>query len=280
MNNGQYPKITIVTPVYNNVKYIKNCIVSVLTQNYPNLEYIVIDGASTDGTAEIIEKYKDKLAYCVSEKDRGQTHALNKGFEKATGDILAWLNADEEYLPGTLIKVGKAFQGQPDLDILFGNRIKIDESRHVVATTLVPSMHPKKFMIYTYGLLLSDATFWSRRLHNMTGELDDINFPHLAMDFDWFIRLSINVRHWKHMNDFFSVFIEREDRKTRKASTTECSGRKARNRVIKEIKIAKTKLIFGWLYYGIQRRWKCQGLKGLIWRPRLSTFLRIIGTKD
>ena len=92
-----FPRITIITPVFNNVHFIESCILSILNQNYPNLEYIVIDGGSNDGTLEIIENYAEKLTYFISEKDRGQTHALNKGFAKATGQILAWLNADEEY---------------------------------------------------------------------------------------------------------------------------------------------------------------------------------------
>ena len=102
------PKITIITPVFNNVQFIENCITSVLNQDYSNLEYIIIDGGSDDGTVEIIEKYAEKLSYYISEKDRGQTHALNKGFAK-TGEVLAWLNADEEYLPGTLSEVGNYF---------------------------------------------------------------------------------------------------------------------------------------------------------------------------
>ena len=136
MPKAQYPKITIVTPVYNNAKFIESCIGSVLNQKYPNLEYIIIDGGSTDGTAEVIEKYKDKLAYYVSEKDRGQTHALNKGFAKASGDVLAWLNADEEYLPGTLKKVGNAFLSNLKLDLLFGQRIVVDVNKKKLAQNI------------------------------------------------------------------------------------------------------------------------------------------------
>ena len=114
-----FPRITIITPVFNNVHFIESCILSILNQNYPNLEYIVIDGGSNDGTLEIIENYAEKLTYFISEKDRGQTHALNKGFAKATGQILAWLNADEEYLPGTLLEVGKHFKNYPSFCHVF-----------------------------------------------------------------------------------------------------------------------------------------------------------------
>ena len=137
-----FPRITIITPVFNNVHFIESCILSILNQNYPNLEYIVIDGGSNDGTLEIIENYAEKLTYFISEKDRGQTHALNKGFAKATGQILAWLNADEEYLPGTLLEVGKHFKNYPDLDLYYGQRIIVDINKNEIGRKYFPKMSP------------------------------------------------------------------------------------------------------------------------------------------
>jgi hypothetical protein len=114
------PKISIVTPSYNQASFIEQTIKSVLDQNYPNLEYIIVDGGSNDGSVEIIRKYEKHLAWWVSEPDRGQTHAINKGFARATGDIHAYINSDDYYLPGAFDRVADFFQRFPDTALLHG----------------------------------------------------------------------------------------------------------------------------------------------------------------
>lgn len=104
-----YPKISIITPSFNQADYIEQTICSVLDQDHPNLEYIIIDGGSTDKSAEIIKKYSKYLSYWISEPDKGQSHAINKGYEKASGEIINWLNSDDYYEPGSLKKIGEAF---------------------------------------------------------------------------------------------------------------------------------------------------------------------------
>ena len=115
-----FPKISIVTPSFNQGKYIEETIQSVLNQNYPNLEYIIIDGGSTDETIEIIKKYENELTYWISEKDNGQTDAINKGFTKCSGDIFNWINSDDYYEPGALLKIGNLFKQDSSINVVCG----------------------------------------------------------------------------------------------------------------------------------------------------------------
>src|SRR5215204_5758135 len=109
------PKISIVTPSYNQAEFIEETILSVINQNYPNLEYIVIDGGSTDGSVEIIKKYEQYFSYWVSEPDKGHADALNKGFAKATGEVMAWINSDDKYFPWTFATVAEVYSQFPEV---------------------------------------------------------------------------------------------------------------------------------------------------------------------
>lgn len=135
--NSHFPKLTIITPSYNQADYLERTILSVLNQNYPNLEYIIVDGGSTDHSVEVIKKYESYLTYWVSEKDRGQVHAINKALAKATGDWISFQNSDDVYFAGTFERFGKAATEQP-ADILYGDLFMItpdDEVTEILKTT-------------------------------------------------------------------------------------------------------------------------------------------------
>ena len=119
-------KISIVTPSFNQGQFLESTILSVLDQDYPDLEYIIIDGGSTDNSLEVIRKYTDRISYWVSEPDEGQSHAINKGWSMATGDIIAWINADDVYCPGAFSLVAKAFENNPDAVMVIGSGSSYD----------------------------------------------------------------------------------------------------------------------------------------------------------
>ena len=125
---SELPKISIIIPSFNQNEFIEETILSIINQNYPNIEIIVIDGGSNDKTLDIISKYKENFDFLISEKDNGQSHAINKGFNKSTGEIVTWLCSDDTYLPNCLKTVGEYFNKNPDVDFLYGNVISIDES--------------------------------------------------------------------------------------------------------------------------------------------------------
>ena len=180
------PFISVVTPSYNQARFLEETLTSVRTQDYPRTEHIVIDGGSTDGSVDIIRRHAPHLSYWVSEPDRGQSHAINKGFAQAHGDVLAYLNSDDTYLPGALHKVGEVFAQYPDVDLVYGDYVYTDvggqplRRRHVFASISYESL------LY-HDYLGQPAVFFRRSLFERVGPLDES--LHYCMDWDLFLRM-------------------------------------------------------------------------------------------
>lgn len=184
-------KISIITPSYNQAEFIERTIQSVLSQNYPDLEYIVMDGGSTDGTQEILKKYSDKIIW-KSEKDNGQSDAINKGLKIATGDIVAYLNSDDAYEPDAIKKVAEFFQKNPEKKWVYGKCKIIDKNDKEIRK---PITFYKNLLLknYSYSKLLSEnfisqpATFWRKELMNEIGYFDEKE--HFCMDYEYWLRI-------------------------------------------------------------------------------------------
>jgi glycosyltransferase involved in cell wall biosynthesis len=181
------PKISIVTPVFNQVNFIEQTILSVLSQNYPNLEYIIIDGGSTDGTLNIIKKYENKLTFWLSEPDKGMYDAVQKGFDRSTGEIMAWINSDDMYHPNAFFTVAEIFQTFPKVKWFTGMPTVYNERGIVVQ--LLGYMRWNKFAYYKYtkSFIQQESTFWRRELWDNAGGTVNTKH-HFAGDFDLWIR--------------------------------------------------------------------------------------------
>lgn len=192
----------MVTPSYNQAEFIERTILSVLNQNYPNLEYIVMDGGSTDGSVEIIKKYEKYLSYWRSQPDKGQADAINKGFRASTAELIAWQNSDDVYMPGAFEKIRAVFAKNKDVDVLFGNAYIIDTD-----DTILQEMryHPfsVRHLIYYGWNLTNQAAFWKTSIFKKTGYL--LNYP-VAFDWEWFIRLGLAGFKFHFVREFLGAY--------------------------------------------------------------------------
>jgi glycosyltransferase involved in cell wall biosynthesis len=203
-------KITVVTVCYNSARFLEGCLRSVVTQGYPHLEYIVIDGGSTDGSAELIKKYADRIAYWVSEPDKGQTDALIKGFQRSTGDIQCWINADDELMPHALSEVASYFQRHPDVDVITGDCILLTETGARLRVQRQLRFH--RFLWFNdHNYIAASSTFWRRELYERVGGLNPVF--NLNMDGDLFIRFA-EVTTLQKVRNLWSCFRVHPGQKT------------------------------------------------------------------
>ncbi len=181
------PKVSVVMPSFNQAQFIEETIRSVLLQNYPNLEFIIIDGGSADGSVDIIDRYSRWLAFWVSEPDRGQSHAINKGIARATGDILHWINSDDVLLPSALATAAKVFLGEPACRLLCGQARLIDAQGHSIGEVKSNFASWADFATRKCNIA-QVATFFDRDLFEELGMIDES--LEYSMDSELFLRFS------------------------------------------------------------------------------------------
>ena len=185
-----FPRITVITPSYNQGQYIEETILSVINQDYPDLEYIIMDGGSTDNTVEIIKKYENKITCWVSEKDSGQSNAINKGLRKATGDIINWINSDDQLQPGALGIIAKHFMANPQAVIVHGRIEYFGETKNYYSANLPVKDLETRYV--SHICMPQPASFFHRKLIDEQGYLDE-SF-HFSMDTDLFMRAGLHYQ--------------------------------------------------------------------------------------
>jgi glycosyltransferase involved in cell wall biosynthesis len=203
------PVISIVTPSYNQGEFVEWTVRSVFLQRYPALEYILMDGGSKDRTLERLEPYRERFAHFVSAPDRGQADALRRGFERSTGEIMAYLNSDDVLLPGTLAYVADYFRRHPEVDMIYSHRCMIDERNTVTSYWILPP-HCSA-LIRRWDLIPQETCFWRRRLFEREGNVDP-SFR-FAMDYDLFVRYLRSGRV-RRVSRFLGAFRVHGDSKT------------------------------------------------------------------
>ena len=215
----EYPKISVVTPVYNQAKYLEQTILSVVNQEYPNLEYIIIDGGSTDGTADIIRKYANQFEIgdlklenfiWISEPDKGMYDAIQKGFERSTGEIMCWLNSDDVFFDKCLFAIADVFMHHPEVEWFSGKSASIDTKGMITGVDDIEQIRFTKYDFYLNRAfwIPQSSTVWRRSIWEKIGGSLDTNLR-LAGDFDLWLRF-INVAPQYVVNTLIGTYRVRE----------------------------------------------------------------------
>jgi glycosyltransferase involved in cell wall biosynthesis len=226
---GDWPRVTLVTPSYNQAAFLEDAILSVLRQDYPNLEYMVFDGGSNDGSPEIIRRLADRLACWESEPDRGQSHAINKGWERATGRYVWWLNGDDMLAPGSLRRCVEYLEAHLEIDLVYGDLVNIDEGGRLLSPYPAWEFDLEGFL--TSGRHVTQPGALMRRdVVGRIGNLDE-NL-HYLMDTEYWIRLALSGGRLVHLPKVLALFRVHEQAKTQTGSMAAIEERYELNRRI------------------------------------------------
>ncbi|OGO37444.1 MAG: hypothetical protein A2W35_16300 [Chloroflexi bacterium RBG_16_57_11] len=200
------PLVSIITPSYNQGRFLEATIRSVLEQDYPHIEYIVMDGGSTDESVPIIHQYDNRLAYWESLPDRGQAHAINKGLTHARGEILGWLNSDDLLAPGSVRRAVETFQSQPGIDVVYGRLERIDELGRSIPTPILPKDRLEFGSAHVIGecIVNQPGAFWRRGIMDLVGLLDESLI--YGLDFQYWIRMALAGARFKRVDSVVAYF--------------------------------------------------------------------------
>ena len=198
-----WPRISVITPSFNQAKFLERTIISIHNQEYPNLEHIIIDGGSTDGSVDIIKRYGGVITYWHSRPDHGQCDAINTGAGLATGDFMTWINSDDLMYPGALLKVGSVIREEPGLDMVYGNQVEIDSNDVVTKRVFTVDFDIHDFLYEINIIIKQQSAFWRKDLFETVGGLNDCPY---AMDYDLFYRMFKNGMRYRRIDDFLSAF--------------------------------------------------------------------------
>lgn len=202
--------LTVVTPSFNQARFLDETLRSVLSQRDSVHEYFVLDGGSADGSADVIRRYADRIDFWVSEKDRGQSDAIHRGFQRATGDILCWLNSDDVFLPGALKRVLAAFDAHPEWDVLTAWHVQHDAEGRIRSLHRIPRDGDD---LAKWGIIhvCQQTCFFRRRVYEAVGGLNlDL---HCVMDGDLWLRMFRHGTTWGHIPRYLAAFRQHADAK-------------------------------------------------------------------
>jgi glycosyltransferase involved in cell wall biosynthesis len=211
--NSDTPRVTIVTPSLNQGAFVERTILSVLRQDYPNIEYIFADGMSTDQTAAILARYSNRIARIIKEKDDGQADALNKAFRHATGDIFAYLNTDDCYAHRSVVSHAvNYFLEHADADLIYGKRYYIDQNGFLILAHPYRPFH--KDQLYRADYIGQECTFWTRKTYEQAGGFINVDYR-FAMDYELWFRFLESGANFHAVDRLYGLFRWYEDQKSK-----------------------------------------------------------------